>query len=1058
MRMDSAKTPRATTAWLLSLGLYGVTVLALPVHADDTPPLPAPSPSPIPSPMPSPVPLPSPVPSPAPAPEQDPVPDPSPSPAPSPTPASPESQEPKTIDPLDEAAKKEEQEKKHKEAVERNRQQTRGNSLGRFIGGSLGSLLDNVFISGGTSIMSRTFNVSGSQAAQSSYRETVNAQGFGTRQIGSFQQNLDLTISGRVLDAFTLDGRFSNTSQNNYFNQAFGINYRAKGTSLNLGDVSASLPGNEFVSFARTVRGLSFGRDFGNGIRVQGVGSYTQAVARRGTFQGNGTKGPYPLQSSSILEGSERVQLNGVDMVPGQDYQIDYLFGQITFLSGRIVNPEDTVIYSYEAQNYNSSPGLLTGLRFDLTPKASPYAVGFTWLQQKELGGNQGVREITERFPVNNDLGYQYQLASGIETATPVEVRYLDEILVENIDYQLVRGSRFFRLLRKFPPDTAFNATLSLSIKYRPVRQSSVTGDRAIMGLDGNFRLNPTTNIGWQYGRSQNTVQGASGGDAMSLNATFGSGGRNGIGGWNGTLGWRNIGDTYAGIDSTSSAFLRAEKGLRGTLSFRPTSFLSLTTSMNQSQIGNQSTVISADGTQNNQFNWNNNTQWQGGFSLSLPKMPRLDFAHSQVTQKAQGSTGTKSNYSSDQINMNYQIGMLGISSSLGRTVSRGQSVFSGGFTNSLSGTQSTSGSIIDQIGNGNYGASSATDSSSDTGRLNLSLTPAPWVQLSGALGVSRTSYGSTGTSGVAGTISNARDNTFGARFPVRDNLSFGLDWSESTNGRNDSQLGAGSQTGYGISSQRTRTTSFDTRYQPRENLELTLQLGRTLYLIPGYENTDSNNTAFGLTFAPIPQFTLFGSFSSQKLQYLGSQSGNSNDTTFQLQATAGPFERAGGPLGKMTFSASWQRVNTGSALSTAYYGNGNDLLGTNPTGSTTGGLGGILRSVSRQVTDSSYSSQQQRLSLWSIRADYPIANRQSLYLSWQAIDSFSPLSGDTAGSSYYSASNYRRGNGAIGYDFRLTEFMSLTANWNLVQMNDNERSDLSYQARAFNMGVSASF
>ncbi len=1054
MRIDCAKTSRATTAWLISLGLCGVTVLAvLPVCAADVPsptppvPSPAPSPSPVPSPVPSPTPTPVPVP-PSPEPETTPAPDPS---------LSPDSEDaPGKAEPLTEEEKKEEKARKQKEVMERNRQQTRGNSLGRYLPSWTGRLFDNVYVSGGTSISSRFFNVSGSQAAQSTYRESVNAQGFGTRQVGPFQQNMDLTISGRVLDAFTIDGRFSNTRQNNYFNQVFGLNYRAKGTSFNLGDVSAALPGNEFVTFSRTVRGLSFGRDFGNGVRVQGVGSYTQAVARRGTFQGNGTRGPFPLQSSSILEGSERVQLNGVDMLAGQDYQIDYLFGQITFLSGRIVNPEDTVVYTYEAQNFNSSPGLLTGTRIDLTPKAAPYAMGITWLQQKQLSGNQGVAEITERFPVNNDLGYQYQLASGIETGTPVEVRYLDERLVENIDFQLVRGSRFFRLLRKFPPDTAFNATLSLSIKYRPVRQSSITGDRSIMGLDGNYRVSNTTNLAWQYGRSQNTVKGADGGDAMSLNATFGGGGRSGIGGWNSTLGWRNIGSTYAGIDSTSAAFMRAEKGLRGTLSYRPTSFLSLTTSMNESQIGSQTTASAADGSQSSAFNWSKNTQWQGGFSLSVPKMPRLDFSHSQVSQGTQGGTGSRSNYGSDQLNLNYQIGMLGMSGSFGRSVSRGQSVFSSGFTNALSGTQSTSGSVLDEIRGGSYNTNSATDSSSDTGRLNLSLTPAPWIQMSGALGVSRTRYGSTGTSGASGSVSNARDNSFGVRLPVRENLSFGMDWSESTNGRGNTQTG--SQTGSGIASQRTRTTSFDTRYVPRDNLELSFQFGRTLFLIPGIDNTDSNNTGFGLMYSPVQDITFFGNYSSQKLKYLGSQSGTSDDTTFQFQATAGPFNRVGGAFGKMTFSAGYQRVNTGSALSSSVYnGDGSDLIGTSPSNGSLG-LGGILRSVSRQVRDATFSQQQQRLSLWNVRADYPIASRQSLYLSWQAIDSFSPLAGDNAGTSYYSASNYRRGNGAVGYDFRLSELVTMTANWNLIQMNDNERSDQSYRARAFNMDLSAKF
>ncbi|MBC8141822.1 MAG: hypothetical protein H7Y38_10330, partial [Armatimonadetes bacterium] len=1016
----------------------------LPVRADD-PPAPVPSPSPSPAP-----PTPAPSPSPVPVPETSPVPE-----------------TPDTVPPADAApAEKPATDAPQKDADDEkrnDRRDIRNNALSRYLPKFTGSLFDNVYVTGNATLSSRSNSVTGSSSAQSQFNEINNSQFFGTRRVGPFSQNMDLTVTGRVLDAFTLDGRFSTANQS-YLNQVFGINYRAKGTVFNLGDVSASLPGNEFVTFARNVRGLKFERDFGNGMRIHGVGSYTQAVARRGTFQGNNSVGPYPLESSSILEGSERLQLNGVDLIAGQDYFLDPQLGQITFLNNRIINPEDTVVYTYEAQNFNTTPGLLTGLRYDLSPNGSKSAMGFTWLQQKQLGGGNSNGEITQRYPVVVDTSVQYNLLTGVEPGSPIVVRYLDQVLVEGVDYQLFRDTRFVRLLRSYPADTSVNAVASLSITYRPVRQATVSGDRSVMGFDGNYRLSNSANIGWQYGRSQNTVSGVAGGDAMSATANFGGGNKTSVGGWNGTLGWRSVGENYAGIDSVSAAFLRAEKGLRGTFSYRPTSFLSLTSSMNQSDIGNQVSNTAADGTTSRNLTWNKNTQMQGGFSFSLPNYPRLDFTHSQVNQKSGGTSGVQSTYSSDQLNLTHQIGKLGISSSLGRTKSRGQSVFTNGFTNTLNTlTDTGGGSVVSDLRNGTFGNSSSTDSSSDTGRITVSYAPFSWLQMNGGTGISRTKYGSSGSVGAAGSGSEARDSNLGFSFPVRDNLAFTLTWAESANGRSDA-ADTQSQLGFGVASQRTRNTTITSQWQPRENLDLSFQLGKSLSLIPGFDNSDSNNMAFAITYAPVPAFTFTGQMNQQSLRYLRGQTGNSNDTTFNLGATVGPFPRAGALLGKMSFSASWQNVRTGSVLGNGFNTNTSDTLGIGgTTGSPLGTAGspiGLSQTIrSRQaVTDSNVSQQQQRLNLIRLRADYPIASRQSLYLQWETIDSFSPLSGDNAGSSYYSASNYQRSNGAIGYNFRFSDLFTLTTNWNIIRLNDWERKDLSYQARSFSMDLSAGF
>jgi len=905
-------------------------------------------------------------------------------------------------------------------------QQFQGNSAERW----LGSWARNLYVSGGSSLSSRSFSVQGSAQAQELYEQQNNALFFGTRQLGPFQQNMDLTIQGSLFNAFNVNARLTNTRQGNYLNQSFGFNYKSKGTEFNIGDVNASLPGNEFVTFARTLRGLTFGRDFGNGMRLQGVASITQAVTRRGTFFGNGTRGPFPLNTSYIIEGSERVRLNGRDLQRGSDYVIDYLIGQITFQGGLIVNPEDTVEYTYEAQNFNSTPGILGGLRWEM-PLGEGNQIGFTWLQQKSTSGSRGTQEIVERFPVVEDLSYPYNLASIIEPGTPVEIRYLEQLLVENVDYQLNRDQRFFRLLRRFPPDTAFNGTLSLSARYRPVRQSSVGGDRSVLGIDGSYKLNQNVDFNLQLGQSGG--QQNQSGNAMSLTTTFRSdfGGRDGA--LSGSLNWRDIGAGYSNIDSVAGAFQRAEKGIRGSLNFAPTSYLQITSSLNQTKLA--STSFNTGGTDANNpasLIWNDNRNFNLGFSLTLPNLPKLDFSHAETTQKALVESGTTSKFSSQQLNLNWQKGIVGLSASLGRTASRGRTVFTTGYTNPLGGL--TTGSLIGDYTNGLN--TSHTDSASNNSRFRISLNPASWISVVGSLGFSKTKYGSTSLTNESGSTTDARDSSIGVSLPLNSRLAFTLNYVESSNGRtatgnSNPNNGGGTVIDNSIAGQRTRTYGLNAHYIPWDNLDLNFDLSRSLQLIPGYDNTNNNTFQFTASYTPDPRISILANVVSQDVQYIGTQQGNSGNKSYSLSATAGPF-------GKLTYTASYQFMDTGSLL----YNTGSSVI------PGIGDTGGSL---------TNYLSQNQNLTIWSLRADYPIGPNRSIFLQWQSLDSRSPGSGNGT-MDYYTASNYRRGAGTLGLAFRLSELLNLTFDVNLIDMSDRERPDYSYRARALNMDLSARF
>jgi hypothetical protein len=331
------------------MGLCGVWPVALRAKAPDDP---------TPSPAPKPTPVPTPTPAAPPAGTLPAVPTPAATPSVTPTPAVKPLYTPPKSTEADAEAKGE----KLPDGTTAEKP-TVPKSNGEKILGKLGK---DINISGGMSLSSQTSDISGGDLARETYSQQ-NGQNFDTRRLGPFNQAMDLTVQGKIFNAFSVNARLTNSRYGNFLNQRFGFNYKSSGTAINVGDVNASLGGNELVTFSRSLQGLQFSRDFGGGkVRMSGIASLTRALTRRGTFQGNGTTGPYYLNGSNILLESEKLRLNGTELVRGNDYRIDYDTGQVIFSAGRIVNISDTVEFTYESQNYNTTPGLLTGTRWDL--------------------------------------------------------------------------------------------------------------------------------------------------------------------------------------------------------------------------------------------------------------------------------------------------------------------------------------------------------------------------------------------------------------------------------------------------------------------------------------------------------------------------------------------------------------------------------------------------------------------------------------------------------------------------------------------------------------------
>jgi hypothetical protein len=946
----------------------------------------------------------------------------------------------------------------------------------RILGHWLGK---DLTLSGGWTLHGQEDSVSGfSPIGTQLYNDqNVVGQDYRPAGVGALQQNMDMTIQGKILNVFSVNAHLSNSRYGNSFNQTFGFNYKQKGTTLDLGTVNAALPGDELVPFSRSVEGIILGRDFGNHVSMTSFVSLTRAVTQHGSFQGQGTTGPYYMNASSIVPGSEHVQVNGRDLQAGTDYNLDYILGQISFLKGLSINPTDTVTYTYESQSYNTTPGLLTGTRWASTsPNGASY--GMTLINQKAVGLRTKNGDLTQYFPVYGIAGsiggvadpqYKYQLSAGIDTAFPLTVRWQNETLTQNVDYVLNPELHYFQLKRALPADTSETGIASLSCSYRPIQQTSVAGDKSVYGFDTKLRVAPNGTVGLTFAGSKAQAA-AQSGTGMTLTSDWHSGSSAKNNAWAFSTTLKNVGQDFSSIDSTATAFQQAQKGVSANLRFAPNAFYNFTTSLTNTQVATVSPYANLNptgglvGAAANPVQWAKNQGFTAGVNVTIPRLPTLALTHAQTVQGATGTLGSRSTFTTDGLTASWSRGMLGLTGAITNTNSQGVSVFSTIANNSVTAsTGNNIGTLIDQANNGTY-SQSVNGASALTSRVSMTLTPAPWLSLSSDLGISRNRTGVAGSGAAASTLalSTARNVGWGVIVQPLRRMSINWTVSNSANGQSTAAFSntatAAAAGGLGtsqlvgaLSGQETRSNNLSLQYQPWDWLSANVVKSVQLALIPGQDNSASNSTTFSLTGNPTRKVQLGLMTTQQTVTYVGGQ-GNSNNQSATVTSTIGPF-------GRVSLTSALMRMNYGSATYTTV-GSG---------GSSGGILGGSLGGGIFSGGTTAGLIQQGLSTTLSLQTDYALGGNRSLFARWRSLDqgAGSPsgttggvLGGTTpatVGTSYVST-NYRQGTGTVGMEVRFSEIVGFTVNLNLINMADRNNPNYSYHARSLTTDLSARF
>lgn len=182
----------------------------------------------------------------------------------------------------------------------------------------------------------------------------------GTNREESLRINVSGTVGEVDVDANFFSTSSYTTTQVSTKEEKVSILLRHASTEVYLGDFTFNLSDTEFGRFNKVLSGIRTRGDYEN-WQFKAFYSSPQGNSKYTKMYGNRTQGPYKLDNSNVVIDSERVYLDKIRQKRGDDYEIDYYLGEITFKNKIIIETQIIeVFYDYHETTY---PHTTYGLR-----------------------------------------------------------------------------------------------------------------------------------------------------------------------------------------------------------------------------------------------------------------------------------------------------------------------------------------------------------------------------------------------------------------------------------------------------------------------------------------------------------------------------------------------------------------------------------------------------------------------------------------------------------------------------------------------------------------------
>lgn len=397
-------------------------------------------------------------------------------------------------------------------------------------------------------------------------------------------------VSGRkVFDVLNFDFTIQDDRFQDPLGNKFSVDYDKGNWKVNVGDIQSSLLNtNRFARFSKTLRGGSILYHAG-GLQAKVLHSEVRGEPRTVTIPGANSSGPYYLQGTQVIPGTESITVDGVQQQFGTDYTMDYDLGSVTFinrqtLEGKIIPPTSTIIATYEAFGFSGSKGTLQGaaVSYDMGRAGR---IGFSAMQQKS-GASNTLSSRLEKFQGFGPPSVPYVLQFEPLVTQSIVIRVDGVLQVQDVDWRLDPDNPSIFYMNRFVPSTS-----TLDVLYTPRPTSTVNGDRQVTGIDYRLPFGKEGRSGYlslsqATGRLSNTALPQSGvarsaevvyrQDKLELSA-----------------GIRDIPSGYVSIESVG--FSRNERAGDVTLTYRPNSRYTYSVSHLNSSVANRQTNSNGD-------------------------------------------------------------------------------------------------------------------------------------------------------------------------------------------------------------------------------------------------------------------------------------------------------------------------------------------------------------------------------------------------------------------------------------------------------------------------------
>jgi hypothetical protein len=358
-------------------------------------------------------------------------------------------------------------------------------------------ILKRITLTGYRSLSYHDHRVTGDREAFN----TTNYSGQGDRKFTDFGQ---VNVVGRnVLGILNFEGTVLDSRLTDPQSQRFSVNYRKGGWGIDAGDIQATmLNTNRFASINKSIRGASVGYRSGK-VALKGVYSEVKGSPRTIALQGNNSSGPYYLQSTYLVLGSESIRVDDEPQLAGTDYTINYESGAIVFVN-KSIPLTSTIVATFEAFGFNERRGTLqaVGASYDMG-RGGKFGV----TSMRQMSPNRGTSSTRlEKFEGFGAASTPYFLQFEPLAGSVVTIRVNGVLQREFIDYRFDTSNPAVFYFTRFMPRTD-----QIDVVYTPKPRGTVDGDRDVIGLDYTLPLGKrgdqgSFSVSQAIGRLSNTV------------------------------------------------------------------------------------------------------------------------------------------------------------------------------------------------------------------------------------------------------------------------------------------------------------------------------------------------------------------------------------------------------------------------------------------------------------------------------------------------------------------------------------------------------------------------